>query len=195
MWQGLALDGRLATRNIYQHSPAKSQDLETGKEEEAAGGTMADLTLDQMREEAYRLMVLHTEPCCVPSIEGEEVALLQRHQRAEIWTAGHGYVFGDEVQLYPSNGYRYFCTRSGTSGATQPAFGEGGVSDGTVVWQMCGLAYQNVYDVRAAAHEAWTIKAARASHLVTTSAGNSRVEASLLQAQCRARATEFAPLV
>jgi hypothetical protein len=156
---------------------------------------MAELNLDQMKEEAYRLLVLMAEPCCVPSIEGEEVAILNRHQRAEIWTPETTYFYGDEVQLYPSNGYRYMCTRTGISGATLPEFGEYGVSDNTVIWQMCGLAYDNVYDVRAATHECWTIKAGRASHLVTTSAGNSRVEASLLHQQCRARAMEFTPLV
>ena len=68
------------------------------------------------------------------------------------------------------------------------------MADGTANWEETGPDYENVFDVRAAAHECWTIKAARASHLVTTSAGT-RVEASLLHEQCRARAREFTPLV
>jgi hypothetical protein len=159
---------------------------------------MADFTLEEMRHQAYEQLLLHAEPDCTPSIVGEEAAILDRHMRCGVWAASTHYGNGDQVQVFPRNGHRYLCILTGTSSATAPSWStsEGcTVSDGTTSWYECGKDYENVFDVRAAAHEAWSVKAARASHLVTTSAGNSRVEASLLHEQCRARAREFTPLV
>lgn len=159
---------------------------------------MNDFTLEEMRSQAYDKLWLHAEPDCTPSVEGEIAGILNRHQRCEIWTANTPYIYGDEVQLYPRNGSRYMCLRSGTSGATAPTWSTWQgcrVGDNDITWQEIGADYENVFDIRAAAHEAWTVKAARASHLVTTSAGNSRIEASALQDQCRARAKEFAPVL
>lgn len=160
---------------------------------------MVNLTLAEMREEAYRLFGAWAEPCCTPSIEGEELAILARHTLVEIWAPSTYYLLGTEVQLYPRTGRRYIARASGTSGAFAPAVWGTRLretfTDGTVTWEVAGSDYENIYDVRAAAHEAWSIKAGRATHLVTTSAGNSKIEASALHAQCRARAVEFSKLV
>ena len=169
---------------------------------------MADFTLEEMRAQAYEELLLHAEPDCPPSIEGEEAAILERHMRCGVWEPSTFYTYGDEVQIYPRNGRRYMCVGSGTSGASAPewpqvsgynwpGFPGSRIADGSggVSWEDVGCDYDNVFDVRAAAHEAWTIKTARASHLITTSAGNARVEASALQEQCRARAKEFTPLI
>jgi len=161
---------------------------------------MADFTLEEMRHQAYEQLLLHAEPDCPPSIEGEEAAILERHMRCGVWSPSTMYFYGDEVQVFPRNGHRYMCMASGTSGTTAPLFSSypsSRLADGTtgLSWRECGSDYENVFDVRAAAHEAWSIKTARASHLVTTSAGNARVEASALQEQCRARAKEFTPLI
>jgi len=160
---------------------------------------MPDLTLVQMREEAYLLFQQYAEPCCDPSIEGLEMAILNRNMRAEVWRPSTAYLLGDIVQVYPRNGYRYRAVQSGTSGVLILSAGHyrysREISDGTVGWIIDGPDYDNVYDVRAAAHEAWTIKASRSSHLVTTSAGGSSVQASSLHSQCRARAMEFAPVL
>jgi len=169
---------------------------------------MSNFTLEEMRAQAYEELLLHAEPDCPPSIEGEEAAILERHMRCGVWTASTLYIYGDEVQVFPRNGRRYMCVHSGTSGASAPewprsvsenywpGFASGRLTEsGGVSWMDVGCDYENVFDVRAAAHEAWTIKTARASHLITTSAGNARVEASALQEQCRARAKEFTPLI
>ena len=159
---------------------------------------MADFTLEEMRHQAYEQLWLHAEPDCTPSIEGEEAAILERHMRCGVWAPSTLYIYGDEVQLYPRNGRRYMCIQTGTSSSTAPDWSihpASRMADGTANWEEIGPDYENVFDVRAAAHECWSVKAARASHLVTTSAGNSRVEASLLHEQCRARAREFTPLV
>jgi hypothetical protein len=152
-----------------------------------------------MREEAFKLFGLWAEPCCIPSLEGEELAILERHKLAEIWRPETLYRVGDVVQAYPRTGYRYGVIVRGISGLFAPA--PWGTSlrerftSGSVSFEVLGSDYENIYDIRGAAHEAWSIKAGRASHLVTTSAGNSRIEASLLHTQCRARAVEFAPLL
>lgn len=153
---------------------------------------MADLTFTQMKEQAYELLVLYAEPCCAPSIEGLELSILSRHMRASIWEPNTVYVLGSVIQTYPRNGYRYECTYSGVSASTAPP--TFALSDGTVIWREIGSDYENVFDVRAAVHEAWTIKASRSSHLVTTASGSASIQASLLHAQCRARAIEFTPL-
>jgi hypothetical protein len=159
---------------------------------------VSNFTLEEMRHQAYEELLLHAEPDCTPSIVGEEAAILERHMRCGIWAADTMYFYGDQVQIYPRNGRRYRCVCSGTSGATAPEWSiwcGASIADGTTHWQEVGNDYENVFDVRAAAHEAWTIKTARASHLVTTSAGNAKIDASALQEQCRARAREFTPLV
>ena len=155
---------------------------------------MADLTFAEMKEQAYELLVLYTEPCCAPSIEGLELSILSRHIRAKVWAENTVYVAGDVVQPYPRNGYRYECIYGGTSGYTVSIFKTGEFVEGTVTWRAIGPDYENVFDIRAAAHEAWTIKTSRATHLVTTSSGSASVQASLLHEQCRARAMEFTPL-
>jgi len=160
---------------------------------------MADFTLEEMRHQAYEQLVLHAEPDCTPSIVGEEAAILERHMRCGVWTPSTLYIYGDEVQIYPRNGRRYMCIQTGTSSSTAPEWSiypSSQMADGTANWEDAGPDYENVFDVRSAIHECWTIKAARASHLVTTSIPFvSSVEASLLQEQCRARAREFTPLV
>jgi hypothetical protein len=158
---------------------------------------VADLTFAEMKEQAFEQFLLYAEPCCDPSIEGLELSILSRHMRASIWLPNTAYVLGDVIQTYPRSGYRYGCIVSGSSGALvwpTPYTSSWSFTDGTVVWRECGSDYENVFDVRAAVHEAWTIKASRSSHLVTTATSGSSVQASLLHQQCRARAIEFAPL-
>lgn len=160
------------------------------------------MTLNEMRDEAIRLVTLYTEADCKPDICAEIPELVARHQRASIWTAATVYGVGDVVQLYPRNGARYVCVQAGTSAASSAAFpitalntwGSHYLTDGTVRWHEAGRDYKNVFDVRAAAHAGCLLKAVRSSHLVTTSAGNARIEAGALQSQWRARAADYAPM-
>lgn len=157
------------------------------------------MTLAEMKAAVMEEAELFAEPDCKPVISAELHGIVDRHQRASIHTVSTVYHYGDVVQLLVRNGHRYMCVVPGTSAATAPTFGTrsgSGVNDGTeLVWQEIGPDYENVYDLRAILHDAWMLKAAKSSHLVTTSAGNSRIEASNLQAQCRERAKDFAPVM
>lgn len=156
------------------------------------------MTEAEMREQAYEFVRLHTDADCVPVICDEIPGILDRNRRASIWAAATAYSVGDRVQLYPSNGHRYIAISAGTSAATFAAFPTGSgnmrdsywVTDGTVEWQQAGAAYPNVYDLRAAVHEGWMIKAAKASLLINQTG----VSAGDLQAQCRERARDYAPV-
>lgn len=144
------------------------------------------------------LFQVWAEPSCIPVIEGEGIAILNRHMRADVWRPETRYMYGDIVQVWPRSGYIYMAVASGMSGTIEPApWGtslRSRFSDGSMAWEVVGSDYENVFDVRAAAHEAWSIKAGKASALVTTSVGQSSIQASALHEQCRARAREFAPL-
>jgi hypothetical protein len=144
------------------------------------------------------LFQVWAEPSCIPVIEGEGIAILNRHMRAMVWSPETVYLAGDEVQIHPRTGYRYRAVETGVSGTFIPSpWGSSlreRLSEGSMVWEVVGSDYDNVYDIRAAAHEAWSIKAGKASTLVTTSVGQSSIQASALHEQCRARAREFAPL-
>lgn len=165
------------------------------------------MTLAEMKAAVMEEAELFAEPDCKPVISAELHGIVDRHQRASIHTVSTVYHYGDVVQLDagtedipgPRNGHRYICVVPGTSAATAPTFGTrsgSGVNDGNdLVWQEIGPDYENVYDLRAILHDAWMLKAAKSSHLVSRSSGNSRTEYSNLQAQCRERAKDFAPVM
>ena len=151
----------------------------------------ASEALERMREDAFEQAQELSDADCVPVIISRVGTIVDRHQRASMWTAQADYGVGDVVQLYPSTGHRYVCITAGTSGAMFPpsyTYYGYGVTDGTVYWQDCGAAYVNVYDIRAIVEECWMHKAAKASLLIDQAG----ISASQLQAQCRARAREFA---
>lgn len=155
------------------------------------------MTEAQMKLDAIAEAELYAVPDCTPVITADFYAIVDRHKRASIHAVATAYVYGDVVQLATRNGHRYRCVEGGTSAATEPTFptwDSSSIVDGTVTWIEAGPDYSNVYDVRAICHDAWMTKAAKSSHLVTTSVGNSRVEASNLAEQCKARARDFAPL-
>ena len=155
------------------------------------------MTLYDMRQTAIAEAEPFAEPGCKPIIDVEFYDIVDRHQRAQIHTISTAYSYGDVVQLLARNGHRYRCTTAGTSDATAPTFPTSmgaSLTDGTVTWVEDGTDYANVYDVRAIIHDSWMVKASKSSHLVTASSGNAKIEASALQAQCRQRAMDYAPI-
>lgn len=157
------------------------------------------MTLEEMKQSAFDLVRTLTDADCLPVICDEVMAIVERNQRAGIWAASTAYEFGDIVQLSPRNGHRYTCITAGTSATTFVAFPtatnyytrEGySVADGTVVWQQVGADYTNVFDIRAAVHEGWMLKAGKASLLIDQAG----VSASQLQSQCRLRAADYIPV-
>ena len=150
-----------------------------------------------MRLDAIAEAELYAVPDCTPVITAEFYKIVTRHKRASIHATSTAYVYGDVVQLSTRNGHRYRCIEGGTSAGTEPTFplcDSSTIVDGTVTWIEAGPDYSNVYDVRAICHDAWILKATKSSNLVTTSFGNSKVEASHLAEACKARARDFAPL-
>lgn len=160
------------------------------------------MTLAAMRDEAIELVSLYTEADCKPDISAEVPQIVERHKRCDIWAATTAYSYGDRVQLPTRNGHRYRCLTAGTSAATQDAFPaarfadrpQHRVTDGTVLWVEEGEDYDNVYDIRGSAHEGWMVKAGKATHLTDVALNGRNIAASQLQAQCRQRAMEYAPV-
>lgn len=155
------------------------------------------MTLAEMKAAVTEEAELFAQPDCKPVISAELHGIVDRHRRAKIHAVSTAYVYGDVVQLLTRNGHRYRCTEGGTSAATAPTFPTrdgAALTDGTVKWVEDGKNYDNVYDLRAILHDAAMAKVAKSTHLVNTSAGNARIEASQLQAQWRERARDFAPL-
>ena len=156
------------------------------------------MTIAEMKAHAVEQARLYGEHDCNPVISDYVPDIVAQYRRAQIRADETAYAYGDVVQLPERNGHRYRCIEAGTSDDSEPDFSTAigaRVEDGTVVWREEGSDYENVYDVRAIIHACWTLKASKSSHLVTTSQGNARVEASALQAQCRQRAAEYAPLI
>jgi hypothetical protein len=60
-----------------------------------------------------------------------------------------------------------------------------------LTWREAGPDFENVFDVRAAAHQAWTVKAAKASELFDVS-GQS---VSQIAERCREMAESFEPVL
>jgi hypothetical protein len=88
------------------------------------------------------------------------------------------------------NGHRYTCVKAGTTAATEPLWPihtSNKVTDGTVEWQEAGPDFENVFDVRAAAHQAWKVKEAKASELFDV-AGQS---VSQIRENCSRNARSF----
>jgi hypothetical protein len=99
---------------------------------------------------------------------GELEDLLTQHARATVWVAATAYGAGQAIVSTGRNGRLYRCLEPGTSDATEPEWGSSGshyqgrpVGDGDVlVWQDCGPAFAELYDLNAAARDGWLRKAA-----------------------------------
>ena len=137
---------------------------------------------------------------CLPIIDDCLPEIAAKRKLAQVWEPSTAYVVGDVIQPTVRNGHWYKCYRAGTSDTTEPVWSTRTYSryteTDTVIWEECGSDWKGkLYDVRGAIHDAWSLKASKASHLVTQSAGNARIEAGALHENCRARAKEFASLV
>jgi hypothetical protein len=66
--------------------------------------------------------------------------------------------------------------------------------DGTVLtWREDGPDFDNIYDVRLAAHRGWLLKAERASSMYQTSMGGQAFQRQQIYEHCVAMALQFAP--
>lgn len=145
-------------------------------------------TVEDHKEAALKDLRSYAQPDTEPKLSDPELnAILNRVQRASFWEASKAFVFGTVVLPATKNGHRYRCIEAGTTGTTEPAWPkrDGAViTDGTVRWEEAGADYENVFDVREAAQQAWTMKADKASILID----RDRQMYSQIADNCRKRA-------
>lgn len=163
-------------------------------------------TIAEQRQAALDQLTLLIQPEGLPTLDVvlEVAPILDRHQRASLWAIGTAYDYGKVVIPTVRNGHRYRCVQAGTSGATLgdeptwPLAQAGQVSDGTsdpiLVWAGDGPDWENVFDVSAAAHECWMIKASKAAKETDFWIGQQRIDESQLIEHCLKMAGQFAPV-
>lgn len=141
-----------------------------------------------------------------PSLTDDELTdCLVTHQRATLWTAGTAFSVGDRV-ISPITGRIYQCVYGGTSGGATPftaSYGGFGyyancaIVDGVaggLYWQDSGQMPREIYDIRGAANEAWTRKAAKAASLINMQDKDVKIDYAGLQKQCLLMAAQYRPV-
>lgn len=159
------------------------------------------------RTAARAALVAFVDPAASPVLsdsgDGNDVdTILDRHKRASTWAAETEYRVGAVVLPTSRNGRRYVCVRGGVSGEEEPAAWptrQGakvaeGVGDPRLLWAEDGPGFDNVYDVRAAAHEAWLLRATRSAGKFNISIGGQRFDRSQVYDHCMRMAASFAPV-
>jgi hypothetical protein len=151
-------------------------------------------TVEDQKDEAMLELRRLAQPDSTPQLDVDELgAILDDCQRASFWTLSTAFVHGAVVLPATKNGHRYKCFEGGTTAATEPNWPtrDGAtVTDGTVKWEEAGPDYDNVFDVRAAVQQAWTVKLAKASVLFDTP--GQRV--SQIAERCKEMADSFDPI-
>lgn len=145
--------------------------------------------------------------------EDELTDILGRHRRYRVWTAATTYRIGQRIVPTVPDGRLYRCVRPGTSGATEPSWPTArypylnaemyqsqlrgirttdGANDATAaVWEDAGPMPASQYDIKAAAHDAWEIKAARTAKLMDIASGPDRLNLSQQHKHCLAMAARY----
>ncbi len=114
----------------------------------------------------------------------------------DVWAASTLYPLNASRVPTVSNGYAYYVSTAGTSGATQPTWpvvSGSTVTDGTVVWSLAGAyAWTPTWNLRAAAAEGWRWKAAKvAAQYDVAAGGGTRFTRSQQYKQCIEMARTF----
>lgn len=109
-----------------------------------------------------------------PTLDTDDVQLAVNDAlQATVWAIGTAYTYGQVVLPTVRNGHRYKCVQSGTSEALladQPEWPtlqgmqiSEGASDPLLTWEEDGPDFDNVFTLRNAIHNAWMMKAGKAS--------------------------------
>lgn len=156
--------------------------------------------IDTQKDAALEELERYAQPDIEPTLDNLE-EILDGCLRASFWITATVYAVGDVVMPTTRNGHRYRCIQGGTSGATEPTWAlqqgvvqSDGSSDPLLYWQEDGPDYDNVYDVKAAAHKAWLVKASKAAELTDYSIGQQKVSESQVIDHCLKMADRYAPL-
>jgi hypothetical protein len=151
-------------------------------------------TVEDHKEIALAELRRLVQPETTPTLDDVELnAVLDTAQRASFWLLSTAFIFGAVVLPATKNGHRYKCSQGGTTAAVEPTWPtrDGArVTDNTVTWEEAGPDYENVFDIRAAAHEAWLIKEAKAVELFD--GGDQKL--SQIAERCREKAQAFSPV-
>lgn len=126
-------------------------------------------TVEDHKELALAAVRMFVAPDDTPTLDDVELnSILDSVQRASFWVLSTAFSVGDVILPATKNGHRYRCAQAGTTAATEPTWptrDAATITDGTVIWEEAGADYENVFDIRAAASQAWTLKQAKASQL------------------------------
>lgn len=150
---------------------------------------------DDQRVAALGELRLYSQPDVPPTLDSTQLdSILDSTARAAIWTASQTYEVGSVILPTVRNGRRYRVAEGGTSGATEPSWSTANgarISDGDdLVFVEDGPDFRNVFNVRAAIHKAWIVKASKASALFAS--GNAQMQQAY--EQCLKQAQAFAPV-
>lgn len=152
-------------------------------------------TVEDHKEAALAQLKRLVQPDVTPALDDTELnAILDSVQRASFWILSTAFIFGAVALPATKNGHRYRCIEAGTTGTTEPDWPprDGAkITDGTVTWEEAGADFENVFDVRAAAHQAWLMKEAKAVELFDGPAD----KLSQIAERCREMADKFAPIL
>lgn len=159
-------------------------------------------TADEQRDAVIQRVTRLAQPNVHPTVSSRDVeAIVDATARASVWTAATAYIFGNVILPTVRNGHSYMCVIAGTSGATEPIWPTSqqatitdGASDPLLKWQEAGPDFDNLYDVRKAAHEIWLQKAAQASQLYATSQSGSKFEHQQVHDHCVKMSEKYASL-
>lgn len=151
-------------------------------------------TVEDHKDAALLQLRRLAQPDSTPALDVSELdAILDDCQRASFWATAAAFEYGDVILPSARNGHHYVCRQSGATGATEPSWptrGGAKVADGGVIWEEAGADFDNVFDIRAAAHRAWLMKAAKASELFDSG----RESLSQIGERCREMAQSFNPI-
>lgn len=136
-----------------------------------------------------------------PALSETEVSdLLDRHVIATVWAVGTAVNVGDRVVPTVLNGWMYVCEIGGTTSSdTEPTWlttdAWSQVEATGVQWRLCGLQpAEALWDLRAAAHQGWILKAGKVAGTGSVKAGRLSIDNSGVRESCLAQARLYAPV-
>lgn len=157
-------------------------------------------TVETDREDALVELRINIQPDAEPALLAEEVeGLLDKNRRASFWLPSTAYTVGDVILPATLNGHRFRCTRSGTSGTTEPTWPSNdrakiGDGSGGLQWQEDGPDYKNVFDVRAASYAGCLLHRTKAATLHDVRSSSSEYSESQVYDHWGEVAKQFRPV-
>lgn len=142
-------------------------------------------TAEEQRDAARLSVTRYGQTAVSPTLDSDEVeSILDDAKRVTVWTANTAYAYGDVILPTSRNGHSYRCIQAGTSEADSadepdwPTLQQDqiteGASDPLLRWQEDGPDFDNLYNVRAAIHAAWVMKAGKAAALYSSGVGETQ---------------------